>query len=361
MTVAAQELTERYAAALRDYLSGGGEAALLRAYELGRQALAQGGGVLEMAALHQEALVAALLEMLAPHDSRRTARRASEFFAEALASFEMNQRGFAEANAILRGLNRELQERVERVLGQYREARRTIDEQRRIDQLKDDFISIVSHELRTPLTSIHASLRLMQQGMGGELGPDARQLVDVAARNSQRLVRLVDEILDLRKIEAGAEMEQRPVDVRALLAQALEANRSYAEQHGVRFVLEDGAGLRVLGDAERLMQVLANLLSNAVKYSPPGEAIVVSAERRAGSVRVAVRDRGPGIPAEFRERIFQKFAQADTSTSREKGGTGLGLSITKAIVERLGGRIDFDSEPGQGSAFYFELPEHRIE
>ena len=361
MTVAAQELTERYAAALRDYLSGGGEAALLRAYELGRQALAQGGGVLEMAALHQEALVAALLEMLAPDDSRRTARRASEFFAEALASFEMNQRGFAEANAILRDLNRELRERVERVLGQYREARRTIDEQRRVDQLKDDFISIVSHELRTPLTSIHASLRLMQRGLGGDLAPDARQLVDVAARNSQRLVRLVDEILDLRKIEAGAEMEQRPVDVRALLEQALEANRSYAEQHGVRFVFEGGEGLRVLGDAERLMQVLANLLSNAVKYSPPGEAIVVSSERRAGLVRVTVRDRGPGIPVQFRERIFQKFAQADTSTSREKGGTGLGLSISKAIVERLGGRIDFDSGPGQGSAFYFELPEHPIE
>jgi signal transduction histidine kinase len=342
-------------------LSGGGEDALLRAYELGRHALVQGGGVLEMAALHQEALVTALLEMLAPVDSRRIARRASEFFAEALAAFEMSQRGVAEANAILRD-NRELRERVEQVLGQYRAARRTLDEQLRVDRLKDDFISIVSHELRTPLTSIHASLRLMQQGMGGALAPEARHLVDVAARNSQRLVRLVDEILDLRKIEAGLALERQPVDLRPLLEQALEANRSYAEQCGVRFVLQGEAGpAMVLGDAERLMQVLANLLSNAAKYSPAGEAIVVAAERCEDAIRVSVRDRGPGIPPEFRSRIFQKFAQADTSTSREKGGTGLGLSISKAIVERLGGRIDFDSDPGRATTFYFELPEHRPE
>jgi signal transduction histidine kinase len=260
------------------------------------------------------------------------------------------------------GAYRQLNEQEHEIRRLFDEAQRARTLAEEADAAKSAFLSTVSHELRTPLTSIHASLRLMQQGMGGALAPEARHLVDVAARNSQRLVRLVDEILDLRKIEAGLALERQPVDLRPLLEQALEANRSYAEQCGVRFVLQGEAGpAMVLGDAERLMQVLANLLSNAAKYSPAGEAIVVAAERCEDAIRVSVRDRGPGIPPEFRSRIFQKFAQADTSTSREKGGTGLGLSISKAIVERLGGRIDFDSDPGRATTFYFELPEHRPE
>ncbi len=363
MKTALKSLVDEYSAALVDYLEGGGEAALLRAYQIGRTALGDGLGVLEVAALHQEALVTAVLQMLAPADSARTAARASEFFAESLAPFEMSQRGIQEANAILRDINKELEERVQLILRDYKHARDQLDEQRRMERLKNEFISIVSHELRTPLTSIHGALGLINTGLGGELQPRARQLVDVAYRNSQRLVRLVDDILDLQKIESGAMAFQlHPLEVRPLLEQSIEANQSYAGRLGVALALAGApAGVRVYGDADRLMQVMTNLLSNAAKFSPPGESVRVAAQRLDGAIRVSVTDRGPGIPEEFKERIFQKFAQADSSTTRDKGGTGLGLSITKAIVERLGGTIDFETDPATGTTFRFDLPEWREE
>jgi signal transduction histidine kinase len=358
---AIQELTEEYTAALHEYLEGGGEAALLRAYQVGRGALGEGLGVLEVAALHQEALLAVLLAMLAPKESAQTARRASEFFGETLAPFEMTQRGFQEANAILRDMNRELEERVRTVLRAYRATKDELDEQKRLEQLKNEFISVVSHELRTPLTSIHGALGLINTGAMGEVGPEARQLLDVASRNSQRLVRLVDDILDLQKIETGAmPFQLQPLEIGAVLEQAIEANQAYANRLGVAFVLRGSPrGARVQADADRLVQVLTNLLSNAAKYSPPGETVTVSASRRGKWIQVAVTDRGPGIPEEFRDRIFQKFAQADPSRGGEKGGTGLGLSITKAIVERLGGSIVYESDPATGTTFTFQLPECR--
>jgi signal transduction histidine kinase len=347
-------LAAEYAQALRDFLGGGGEAALLRAYEIGRRALAERLGVLEMAALHQEAFVAALLELLAPEDSRELADRASAFFAESLAPFEMTRRGIQEANEILRDLNSELELRI-------KAAQEQLDERRRIERLKDEFISIVSHELRTPLTSIHASLALLERGLGGELTPQGCKLVSAAYRNSQRLVRLVGEVLDLQKIESGAlALDARPVEVASLLTQAIEANQAYASQFGVTFVLEEAPqDVKVWGDADRLMQVMTNLLSNAAKFSPPEASVRVCASAQEGVVQVRVSDCGPGIPEHFRERVFQRFAQADSSTTRDRAGSGLGLSITKAIVERLGGRIGFSTETGRGTTFYFELPEWR--
>jgi len=362
MKAAVKGLAFEYSAALLEYLGGGGEAALLRAYQLGRAALAEGLGVLELAALHQETLVTVLLRMLAPDESGRIAERASEFFAESLAPFEMTHRGFQEANAILRNINRELEQRVQRILTDYETARTQLAEQRRIERLKNDFISIVSHELRTPLTSIHGALGLVNAGvLARGLSPQVSQLLDVAYRNSQRLVRLVDDILDLQKIESGAmAFHLHPLEMRPLLAQAIEANHAYANGLGVRLeLLEAPTETRVYADPDRLMQVMTNLLSNAAKFSPPGETVSVQWSRRAGMVRVSVTDRGPGISEEFKERIFQRFAQADASSTREKGGTGLGLSITKAIVERLGGTIGFEARPDVGTTFYFELPEWR--
>jgi signal transduction histidine kinase len=221
---------------------------------------------------------------------------------------------------------------------------------------------VVSHELRTPLTSIHGSLGLVIRGIAGALTPETRQLLDVAYRNSQRLVRLVSDILDLQKIESGTmAFEMKPLELTGFLQHAVEANQAYAAQFGVRFVLERPTeSLLVLADGDRLMQVLTNLLSNAAKFSPRGEAVVITASPAGGVARVSVVDRGPGIPAEFHDRIFNRFAQADSSTTRDKGGTGLGLSISKAIVERLGGSIGFESRRGQGTTFYFDLPEHRV-
>jgi signal transduction histidine kinase len=153
------------------------------------------------------------------------------------------------------------------------------------------------------------------------------------------------------------EFRMKPLEIAALVERSIETNRSYGDQFGVRFALEKPDGeLRVQGDPDRLHQVLANLLSNAAKFSPKGGTVEVAVRRTDGSVRLAVRDHGPGIPEEFRKRIFQRFAQADSSDTRQKGGTGLGLSICKAIVERHQGIVGFDPAAGGGTVFWFELP-----
>jgi signal transduction histidine kinase len=319
-----------YSAALRDYVNGAGEAALLRAYQAGRDVLTGGLGVLELAAVHQQALADALGE-LPQSEHARVARSAAELFAEALGPFEMSQRG-------LRG---------------------QIEEHERLEQLKDEFISVVSHELRTPLTSIHGALNLLVEGKAGEVPPEARRFLEIAYRNSRRVVRLVNEILDLQKIESGGiGLDARPVELGQLLADAVEANGAYAARFEVRIAFDrPSPPLVVQADPDRLLQVLTNLLCNAARFSPRGETVHVRAERTSGLARVCVSDRGPGIPDAFRARIFERFAQADPSAPRWREGTGLGLSISKAIVERLGGRIGFESEPGRGTTFHFELPE----
>jgi PAS domain S-box-containing protein len=213
---------------------------------------------------------------------------------------------------------------------------RDIQEQKRIEQMKNDFISVVSHELRTPLTSIRGSLGLLAGGVAGELPEKASNLVEIAAKNSERLVRLINDILDIEKIESG-QMGFRfaPVELAPVVEQALESNRAYAEVLGVE--LRHTAtvpGARVWADPDRLLQVLANLLSNGAKFSPSGGVVEVALERLDGNLRVSVTDHGRGVPPDFRSQMFEKFAQADSSSTRQKGGSGLGLSISKAIVER---------------------------
>lgn len=230
-----------------------------------------------------------------------------------------------------------------------------IEERKAVEQLKSEFIATVSHELRTPLTSMLGSLALLREGSAGELSADARKFVDMAYENSERLTALVNDILDMERIEAGrVDMELKDVDLAALLREAMDLNAAYAERHGVRFALEGGAaGLRVRADPERLMQVLTNLLSNAAKHSPRGADVTLWAEAAGGFVRIAVTDRGAGIAPAFLPRLFGKFEQAD----RAHGGTGLGLAISKALVERMRGSIGCDSVPGKGSTFWVDLPE----
>jgi signal transduction histidine kinase len=353
---AGDALADAYSAALREYGASGSEAALLQAYQLGRSAVSEGVGVFEMTALHQAALEA-VRQTVEPDDSGRLVRRASEFLAEALAPFELTRRGFEQMSATLRDANRDLQRRLEQVLQAFETAQDELVEKRRLDEAKNEFICIISHEVRTPLTSIHGALNLLTSGLGGPLNEQGRQLLEVAYRNSQRLVRLVTDILDLQKIESGSmTFNMRPIEVKPFLGQALDATQGFARQLGVRLSLAAMPRRAwVRADADRLMQVMDNLLSNAAKFSPPEEPVTVAVARVGPCIRVSVQDRGPGVPDDFRGRIFQKFAQAEAAGARS--GCGLGLSISKAIVEQLGGRLDFESTPGQGTTFFFELPE----
>ncbi len=225
-----------------------------------------------------------------------------------------------------------------------------------IERLKNEFISTVSHELRTPLTAIIGALGLARE-TATDLDPDTENFIDMAYQNSERLSALINDVLDLEKIDSGQmTLDLQPLQLRGVLEHAVRINMPYADMHHARLQMLPGPEFTVAADHDRLLQVLTNLISNAAKFSPENSEIEVSAEQRGPVVRVAVRDHGLGIPAGFRDTIFRRFERADNSDTRKRRGTGLGLSICKALVERMNGEIGFESEPGQGSTFYFELP-----
>ena len=235
---------------------------------------------------------------------------------------------------------------------------RDITQQLEVERMKQEFTSTLSHELRTPLTSIIGSLQLINSGVFGELEKDILELTSIAERNGQRLLDLINDILDVEKIESGkVSMDLQPTGLAELVRESLVLNRAYAERFKVR--LETPADLppvQVNVDRKRALQVMTNLISNAAKFSPEGAAVEVTVEDRGAQVRVGVHDRGPGIPESFRSRMFSRFAQADMSVTRQKGGTGLGLAICKRLLELMGGRIGFDGREGGGTTFWFDLP-----
>ena len=234
---------------------------------------------------------------------------------------------------------------------------RDISERRRVEEMKQQFVSTVSHELRTPLTSIAGSLGLLVGGAGGVLPEKAGRLIGIAHSNSQRLVRLINDILDVEKIESGQmTLDLASLDLRDIALLSLDNVRGLADSLGVSLALSEGAEAPVSGDADRLVQVVVNLLSNAAKFSPSGGVVEVSVVPEARIARLSVRDHGPGIPDAFRAHIFTKFAQADGSDTRQRGGTGLGLAIAREIAERHGGRLWFESTPGEGATFHLDLP-----
>jgi PAS domain S-box-containing protein len=234
---------------------------------------------------------------------------------------------------------------------------RDLSERQAIERMKREFVSMVSHELRTPLTSVRSSLGLLALGTAGELSKEAEKLVAIAERNTVRLVSLINDILDLERLSSGrVELSLSPVPLEPLLARAAEAVAPLAREKGV--TLEEpprGRDLLVVADEERVVQVLVNLLGNAVKFSPPGGRVSLLAEPDGEWANIGVSDDGPGIPAEWRERIFEPFQQVEGSDTRAKGGSGLGLSVCKAIVERHGGRIGVDPRDPAGSRFWFTL------
>ncbi|MDA0368694.1 MAG: ATP-binding protein [Proteobacteria bacterium] len=233
-----------------------------------------------------------------------------------------------------------------------------VSERRQIDRMKNEFVSTVSHELRTPLTSIKGALGLLDSGMVGHISDRAREIVAIASDNSDRLIRLINDILDIERIEAGRiSLRPEAINATSLVRLSVDQATGLAHSEGVSLSLADAdLDITATGDRDQLLQVLGNLIANAVKFSPRGGDVILRVAQRDEAVRFSVTDRGPGVPEAFKPHIFGKFTQADGSTARKFGGTGLGLHICKLIVERHEGRIGFESTPGGDTTFYFEIP-----
>jgi len=233
---------------------------------------------------------------------------------------------------------------------------RDISQRYALDRLKDEFVSTVSHELRTPLTSIRGALGLLSSGILGDVNDKAANLLRIAMTNSDRLVRLINDILDLERIQSGRErLAFRPVQLAQIVRQAIDGMAPVAEAAGVQLI-HDTTRVEIEADADRLLQVMTNLLSNAVKFSPPNSTISVMLRPGPDGATLSVIDNGRGIPADKLESVFGRFQQVDASDSRQKGGTGLGLAICRTIVQQHSGRIWAERNPVRGTTFYVFLP-----
>jgi signal transduction histidine kinase len=241
-----------------------------------------------------------------------------------------------------------------------------VSEHRRLEKMKDEFISTVSHELRTPITSLRASLGLIASGSLDKRPEKQRQMIEMAIANSDRLIRLVNNILDFDSVEKGRlPLRRQPVEAIDLLRRAADVAHNSAVQARISFRIQSPPAV-VFADEDRILQVLKELVSNAIKFSTPDTTIVLTARpapstsatsaSNLGEVRFVVEDQGRGIAPDKLERIFDRFQQGDASDSRALGGTGLGLALCRSIVEQHGGRIWAESTPGQGSRFLFTLP-----
>ncbi len=235
---------------------------------------------------------------------------------------------------------------------------REIPQRKRNEKLKIEFISLISHELRTPLTSIRGALGLVMGRFNDELSPKCQQILNMALRNCDRLTLLINDILDMDKFESGKlSYDFKLSNLNTLVSKSVEDNEGFACMHDVKLILRSFVhDAEIIADYNRLQQVMANLLSNAIKYSPKGSCVTINLNMDRQYYRVEITDCGPGIPPEFHDRIFQRFAQANNSDTLRVGGTGLGLNITKAIIDSHHGEIGFHSVVGSGCTFFFILP-----
>ncbi|HEY9784303.1 MAG TPA: PAS domain S-box protein [Candidatus Obscuribacterales bacterium] len=238
---------------------------------------------------------------------------------------------------------------------------RDITERKEVERRVSEFYSTVSHELRTPLTSIRGALGLMEGGVVGEIPSQALELATIARTSCDRLIRLINDILDLRKIEAGKlDLKLEPLDAEFVVKATADSLRGMAEEYGVSLYYQVSEVNTIFGDYDRVVQILTNLASNAIKFSGRGGQVNINAwAADGGMVRFEVIDNGPGIPPGQMHKLFGKFQQLDSSDTRAQGGTGLGLAISKALVEKHNGRIGVESEWSKGSTFWFEIPEYK--
>lgn len=233
-----------------------------------------------------------------------------------------------------------------------------VEEAQVANQVKSRFMSNISHELRTPLTSIRGSLGLLAAGVTDASPDKTRELIDIAKNNTERLFGLVNDLLDIDKIAAGGfRLEMQTFPLMPFLDEAVSLNAGYARQYNVEFRIRNRLDdVTIVGDRERLMQVMNNLLSNAAKFTRERDVIEIRVERRPDRVRISILDHGPGIPAEAGQRVFDRFVQLDSSMTRKRGGSGLGLNIAREIVEQHGGEIGVDTTVERGTCVYFDMP-----
>ncbi|HEY4303379.1 MAG TPA: ATP-binding protein [Gemmatimonadaceae bacterium] len=238
---------------------------------------------------------------------------------------------------------------------------RDVSERKEVERVKDEFVSVVSHELRTPLTSIRGALGLLAAGRLDDAPDKRRRMLDLAAANTDRLIRLINDILDIERMRSGGlTFDRTELSAAELVTNAVEAMRPIADRERVA-LHADVDDLHIFADPDRMTQTLTNLIDNAIKFSPSDSSIDICVRRDGRFAMFEVRDRGRGIPAAMRDSVFNRFQQVDNSDSRDKGGTGLGLAICRSIVEQHGGRIWIESEVGQGSSFRFTIPLFRAE
>ena len=233
---------------------------------------------------------------------------------------------------------------------------RDISARRAVERMKDEFVSVVSHELRTPLTAIRGALGLLDGGLLVNVNPPAKHMLRVAVSNTERLSRLINDILDMERMEEGkVVLDRHNCNAQSLMMQAIDAMKPIADKSNVKITC-GSCDSEVFVDPDRITQAFTNLLGNAVKFSPAGSEITLSAKPHDGTIEFEVRDHGRGIPHDKLEKIFERFQQVDASDSREKGGTGLGLAICRSIVTQHGGRIWAEDFDGDGAAFHFTIP-----
>ena len=233
-----------------------------------------------------------------------------------------------------------------------------ISERKRMEEMKNEFVATVSHELRTPLTAIKGSLGLLLGGAAGTYTETASEMLQTANKNTDRLLLLINDILDMKKIEAGDfDFDLQDYTVISLIEESLETNKTYATQFDISFIISEQEGNeKVHVDKFRFLQIMSNLLSNAAKFSPRHDQVEIRVKKQDPIVRIEVKDNGDGVPKDFQDKIFDRFTQSNSSNTRSSGGTGLGLAITKILVEKFNGTIGLISKEGEGSTFFIELP-----